>query len=200
MSNTVRFKHRSKSLRSLRLWKNEGTGSNDVQGFHYQTDIPSSDTEWIDQEETVFLANTEGGTTNLLVAASSLKAGEPYKLELKDLEVIQSVVNEQPYHLLRAGIQDTKRTFIFITPARPTLHDVRLASQVYLADGLRFKGTTEEKCLYSCYQMLMWIQGAGNFLPLSVPSINYAPDMYNRDSFWSMMGTYNKESSEKVVQ
>jgi hypothetical protein len=75
---------------------------------------------------------------------------------------------------------------------------VRLASQVCLSDGLRFKGTTEEKCLYSCYQMLMWITSAGNFKPLSVPSINYAPDMYNRDSFWSMMGTYNKESSEAV--
>ncbi|MDP4240597.1 MAG: hypothetical protein Q8904_14130 [Bacteroidota bacterium] len=195
---TIRFKHHSKSLVSLRLWKNEGTGSNDVQGFHYQTNIPSSNIEWIDQEETVFLANTEGETTNLLIAASNLKTGEPYQLEIKDLEVIQSVVYEQPYHPLRAGVLNTKRTFIFVTPARPTLHDVRLASQVYLADGLGFKGTTEEKCLYACYQMLMWIHGAGNFSPLSVPSINYAPDMYNRDSFWSMMGTYNRESSETI--
>ena len=195
---TVRFKHRSAFPVTLRLWKNEGTGSNDVQGFHYQTDIPSSTKEWTQLDETVFLANTEGGTTNLLIAASGLKTGKPYQLEIKDLEVIQSVANEEPYHQLLSGVQNTKRTFLFVTYARPTLHDVRLASQVCLADGLRFKGTIEEKCLYSCYQMLMWITSADNFKPLSVPSINYAPDMYNRDSFWSMMGTYNKENSEAI--
>jgi len=195
---TVRFKHRSTNPISLRLWENDGTTNNDVQGFHYQTNIPSSSTEWISQEETVFLANTEGGTTNLLIAASNLKLGEPYQLEIKDLDVVQSVGSERVYHQLRAGVMNTKRTFIFVTPAKPTLHDVRLASQVYLADGLRFKGTTEEKCLYSCYQMLMWINSVGNFSPLSVPSINYAPDMYNRDSFWSQMGVYNKESSEQI--
>ena len=195
---TVKFKHRSNYPISLRLWKNDGTTGNDVQGFHYQTNIPSSNTSWINQEETVFLANTEGEFTNLLIAASNLKMGEPYQLEIKDLEVIQSVASKRAYHRLLSGIQNTKRTFIFVAPAKPTLHDVRLASQVYLADGLRFKGTTEEKCLYACYQMLMWITSADNFKPLSVPSINYAPDMYNRDSFWSMMGTYDKESSEKI--
>jgi hypothetical protein len=195
---TFRFKHRSVFPVTLRLWKNKGVTNNDVQGFHYQTDIPSSTPAWTQLEETVFLANTEGGMTNLLIAASGLKKGNPYQLEIKDLEIIQSVAGEEPYHQLLSGVQNTKRTFLFVTPARPTLHDVRLASQVCLADGLRFKGTTEEKCLYSCYQMLMWITSAGNFKPLSVPSINYAPDMYNRDSFWSMMGTYNKESSEAV--
>jgi len=195
---TVRFKHRSASPVSLRLWKNEGTSANDVQGFNYQTNIPSSATEWTNQEETVFLANTEAGTTNLLIAASNLKAGESYQLEIKDLEVVQSVAAGRAYHQLRAGVLNTKRTFIFVAPAKPTLHDVRLASQVYLADGLRFRGTTEEKCLYSCYQMLMWITSADNFTALSVPSINYAPDMYNRDSFWSQMGIYDKESSESI--
>jgi hypothetical protein len=195
---TVRFKHRSNHPISLRLWKNEGTSANDVQGFHYQTNIPSLATEWTEQEETVFIANTEGGITNLLVASSNLKLGESYQMEIKDLEVIQSIGNKQAYHQLKAGIMNVKRTFIFVSPAKPTLHDVRLASQVYLADGLRLKGTTEEKCLYSCYQMLMWITSANNFTPLSVPSINYAPDMYNRDSFWSQMGVYDKESSEGI--
>ncbi|MDO9154865.1 MAG: hypothetical protein Q7U47_14355 [Paludibacter sp.] len=195
---TVRFKHRSNHPVSLKLWKNEGHSNNDVQGFHYQTNIPSSNTEWIELEETVFLANSEGGITNLLIASSNLRIGEPYQLEIKDLEVIQSVGEERAFHQLRAGEKKTLRTFIFATPSKPTLHDIRLASQVYLADGLRFKGTTEEKCLYSCYQMLMWISSATNFTPLNVPSINYAPDMYNRDAFWSQMGIYDKESSEKI--
>jgi len=195
---TVRFKHRSNHPLSLRLWKNDGTTALNVQGFHYQTNLVSSESKWTEQEETVFLANTEGGITNLLIASSNLKVGEPFQLEIKDLEVIQSVASEKAYHQLRAGVTNTKRTFIFVSPAKPTLHDIRLASQVYLADGLRFKGTTEEKCLYACYQMLMWITSGDNFTPLSVPSINYAPDMYNRDSFWSLMGTYDKEGSEKI--
>ncbi|MDD2613029.1 MAG: hypothetical protein PHR38_09600 [Bacteroidales bacterium] len=195
---TVRFKHRSGSPFSLRFFKNDGTANMDVQGFHYQTNIPSFENKWTSQEETVFLANTEGQPTNLLMAASNLKTGDPFKLEIKDLDVIQSVASERAYHQLRAGVMNTKRTFIFAVPAKPTLHDVRLASQVCLADGLHFQGTTEEKCLYACYQMLMWITSADNFTPLSVPSINYAPDMYNRDSFWSQMGVFNQESSEKI--
>lgn len=45
----------------------------------------------------------------------------------------------------------------------------------------------------------MWITSRNNFTPLNVPSINYAPDMYNRDSFWSLMGVYDKDASEKYL-
>jgi len=192
---TIRFKHRSNRPLTLRLFKNS---TMDVQGLHYQSNIPSFTDKWTKQEETVFLANTEGQPTQLLIAASEIPSGASFELEIKDLEVIQSVAREQPYHPLKAGLQSIKRTFIFVAPAKPTLHDVRLASQIALADGLHFKGSTEEKCLFACYQMLMWITSANNFTPLSVPSINYAPDMYNRDSFWSLMGVNDKESSEKV--
>ena len=195
---TVRFKHRSTNPISLRLFKNDGTSNQDVQGFHYQTNIPSSTNGWTSLEETVFLANTENGLTRLLIAASNLKKGQSYKLAIKDLEVIQSVGETRAYHPLKAGVPQLKRIFIFATPARPTLHDFRLASQVCLSDGLHFHGTVEEKCLYACYQMLMWITSSDNFTPLSVPSINYAPDMYNRDSFWSLAGVNDKESSEQV--
>lgn len=195
---TIRFKHRSKHPITLKLWKGNGTTSMDVAGFHYQTDILSSEKEWIEQEETVFIANTEMEYTHLLLAASSLKQGDDFELEVKDLEVIQSIANNRAYHRLEQGKKASKRIFLFATPAQPTLHDLRLASQVHLADGLGFQGTTEEKCLYACYQMLMWITSRNNFDPLSVPSINYAPDMYNRDSFWSLMGTYDKDASEKI--
>lgn len=195
---TIRFKHRSKHPITLKLWKGNGTTSMDVAGFHYQTDIPSSEKEWIEQEETVFIANTETEYTHLLLASSSLKQGDDFELEVKDLEVIQSIANHKSYHRLEQGQKATKRVFLFANPAQSTLHDLRLASQVHLADGLGFQGTTEEKCLYACYQMLMWITSRNNFDPLSVPSINYAPDMYNRDSFWSLMGTYDKDASEKI--
>lgn len=195
---TIRFKHRSVNPITMKLWKGEGTESMDVAGLHYQTDMPSSVTEWVQQEETVFIANTENELTYLLIAASSLKKGTDFKLEVKDLEVTRSDAHNYAYHRLEQGKKAVKKVFIFATPSQPTLHDLRLASQVYLADGLGFQGSTEEKCLYACYQMLMWITSRNNFAPLNVPSINYAPDMYNRDSFWSMMGVYDKEASEKI--
>jgi hypothetical protein len=195
---TIRFKHKSNKPITIRLWKGEGTENADIAGFHYQTDIPSSETEWTTQEETVFVANTENKLMHLLIAGSSLKKEDSFRLEIKDLEVIQTVGKEMAYHRLEQGKKEVKKIFIFATQAKPTLHDIRLSSQVYLADGLKFHGTIEEKCLYACYQMLMWITSRNNFNPLNVPSINYAPDMYNRDSFWSVMGVYDKDASEKI--
>lgn len=194
---TIRFKHRSASPLSMRLLKRNGK-EEAVVGLHYQTDIPSSTTEWVEQEETVFLANTEDGVTYLQLEASSLEKGKEFKLEVKDLEVIRSEAEKHAYHRLEQGRKASKRLFVFAAPAQPTLHDLRLASQVHLADGLGFEGTVEEKVLFSCYQMLMWITSRDNFTPLSVPSINYAPDMYNRDSFWSLMGVYDKTASEAI--
>lgn len=154
---TIRFKHRSANPITVKLWKGEGTGSIDVAGLHYQTDMPSSAADWVQQEETVFIANTEQELTYLLIAASSLQKGSDFNLEITDLEVIRSDAHNYAYHCLKQNKKEVKRVFIFATPAQPTLHDLRLTSQVYLADGLGFKGTTEEKCLYACYQMLMWI-------------------------------------------
>lgn len=195
---TIRFKHRSANPITVKLWKGEGTGCIDVAGLHYQTDMPSFAADWVQQEETVFIANTEQELTYLLIAASSLQKGSDFNLEITDLEVIRSDAHNYAYHCLKQNKKEVKRVFIFATPAQPTLHDLRLTSQVYLADGLGFKGTTEEKCLYACYQMLMWITSRNNFTPLNVPSINYAPDMYNRDSFWSLMGVYDKDASEEI--
>ena len=194
---TIRFKHKSANQISIRLWKNEGTSASDVAGFHYQTNIPS-DSYWVQLEETVFLSNTEDEFTNLLVASSGLKKGQSVSLQIKDLEIIQSVAQEHAYHRLYGGQKEVKKTFVFVDKSNPTLHDIRLASQVYLADGLDFSGSDEEKCLYSCYKMLMWITSRNNFAPLNVPSINYAPDMYNRDSFWSLMGVNDKDASEQI--
>lgn len=195
---TIRFKHKSVYPYSLRFWKGEGTDNIDVVGLHYQTDIKSSSDEWIEDEETVFISNMEDETAYLLIASSSIPQMSDFKLEIKDFKIIRSDASEYAYHRLEQGKKEVKRLFVFATEADNTLHDLRLASQVYLADALGFKGSVEEKCIYSCYQMLVWITSRYNFAPLNVPSINYAPDMYNRDSFWSVMGVYDKETSESI--
>ena len=46
--------------------------------------------------------------------------------------------------------------------------------------------------------MLTWITSDVDFTPLNVPSINYAPDMYNRDSFWSVCGIDDEYLSKEI--
>jgi hypothetical protein len=50
-----------------------------------------------------------------------------------------------------------------------------------------------EKMVYANFNMLTWITDVNDFTPFNVPNMNYAPDMYNRDSFFSCVSTYNKE-------
>lgn len=195
---TVRFRHRSSNPVSMKIWKGDGVDNIDVAAFHYQTDMKSSSENWVEQEETAFIANMEDDMAYLLIAASSIQSGKDYRLEIKDIEVVRSEASEYAYHRLEQGKKEIKKVFVFSTEAENTLHDLRLASQVYLADGLGFRGSVEEKSIYACYQMLVWITGRYNFAPLNVPSINYAPDMYNRDSFWSLMGVYDRETSESI--
>jgi len=48
--------------------------------------------------------------------------------------------------------------------------------------------------LYANLNMLTWIHLRWMiFKPFNVPNMNYSPDMYNRDSFFSIVSTYNEE-------
>jgi hypothetical protein len=96
--------------------------------------------------------------------------------------------------------QDTT-VFIFVDDEVPhTVRGYRLASQLHLAEGLRFKGGETEKILYADVMMLSWnVDGAKN-RPILAPSIWYsaAGEMYLRDSFYALNGTHNRELNEKV--
>ena len=46
--------------------------------------------------------------------------------------------------------------------------------------------------------MLTWITSIYDFTPLNVPNMNYSPDMYNRDSFFSIISSYNRELNLQV--
>jgi hypothetical protein len=95
------------------------------------------------------------------------------------------------------GQKQTKTLVIFVQKASD-IRALRLASQTRLAEGLGFKGSQVEKVLYADFMMLTWISSATDFSPHNVPSINYAPDMYNRDSFWSIVSVNDKELNETV--
>ena len=63
---------------------------------------------------------------------------------------------------------------------------------------LDFEGSLIEKMLYANFNMLTWITSINDFTPFNVPNMNYAPDMYNRDSFFSIVSSYNEELNLKI--
>ena len=81
-----------------------------------------------------------------------------------------------------------------------SLRGYRLASQLYLAVGLGFKGGETEKVVYADLMMLSWIAGPETFRPIVAPSIWYsaAGEMYLRDSFFPANGVHNRELNEQV--
>ena len=71
---------------------------------------------------------------------------------------------------------ETKTSFIFADHEVPdTIRGYRLASQIYLADGLGFQGSDPEKVLYADVMMLSWTAEPHAARPLLVPSIFYGP-------------------------
>lgn len=109
---TIRFKYRSDTPITIRLFKGQGTENKDVIGLHYQSDIPSFQSEWIQQEETAFIANTEDEPIYLLIAAISLDNRDS-KLLIKDLEVIRSDAHNYAYHRLEQGEKICKKSIYF---------------------------------------------------------------------------------------
>lgn len=175
---TLSFRYRNPGQLSLRVLKNQP--DSEVRAFHYQELPPQN--EWSQFSDTFFLSDTEQLPTLLKIYAED---GQLF--QISDLTLTCHKGVETPYHHLRMGEAEQKTTFIFAQPCE-TIRDLRLASQLRLAEGLGFTGGETEKVLYADMQMLTWITSHVDFTPLNVPSINYAPDMYNRDAFWSVCG------------
>ncbi|VYU11369.1 hypothetical protein [Clostridium paraputrificum] len=187
----VYFEHKSESNIGIQILKEIAEGQTEINGFDYQEDIPSSMEEWTIFNDQVILFNTEDKRSFIQIK------GSIKNFSIKNFRIIKVNGVEKPYHRLMQGQISEKRLFI-LAKRMDCLRDIRYYSQILLSDGLGFKGNDYEKILYADMQMLTWITSANDFSPLNVPSINYAPDMYNRDSFWSIIGINDKELSEKI--
>lgn len=187
---SLSFDYRAAAPLSVRILKENPAG--ELRAFHYQSDLPFDKNEWLRFEDTFFLSDTEGLPT--LVRLSQGEDGVP---EIKNLQLSRHEGVDMPYHPLKIGQTHEKNTFIFAEPG-DDIRSLRLASQTRLAEGLGFSGTDAQKVLYADMQMLCWITGERDLTPLNVPSINYAPDMYNRDSFWSVAGVNDSNLSKAV--
>ncbi|MBN2347802.1 MAG: hypothetical protein JXJ22_03130 [Bacteroidales bacterium] len=186
---TIKFKYKSAQPINLRLLKTFNN-RDEVIGFHYKTGIPASSDEWLFFEESALLQGLEGNAAQLLIESTS-------EIQIKNFEIQKIIPQKYPYHRMPIGEKQTKTIFVFVQKAND-IRDIRLASQTRLSEGLGFEGSDEEKVLYADFMMLTWITSAQDFSPHNVPSINYAPDMYNRDSFWSVVSVYDKALNESI--
>ena len=112
------------------------------------------------------------------------QSGKECKLQIKDLQFIEHQPQQEPYNILPLGEKVKKTTYIFVEPWK-SHQQFMISSQSRLAEGKGFKGSLIEKMLYANFNMLTWITDVNDFTPFNVPNMNYAPDMYNRDSFFS---------------
>ncbi|SDJ34150.1 hypothetical protein SAMN04487898_102308 [Pedobacter sp. ok626] len=118
-------------------------------------------------------------------------ANQASQLQIKDLQIVAHQPASEPYNVLPIGEAAEKTSYLFVEPWKDH-HQFMISSQTRLAEGMDFKGSQIEKMLYANMNMLTWINGVNDFKPFNVPNMNYSPDMYNRDSFFSIVATYNK--------
>jgi hypothetical protein len=158
-------------------------------GVKYIDNFPAVENEWVLFKGSILVPYIENDSVSMFIGTQS---GKECKLEIKDLQFIEHQPHQQPYNILPLGEKVTKTTYIFVEPWK-THQQFMVASQLRLAEAKGFKGSLIEKMLYANFNMLTWITDVNDFTPFNVPNMNYAPDMYNRDSYFSTVASYNKE-------
>lgn len=163
-------------------------------GIKYIDQFPIKENEWTLFKGSVLVPYIENDSVSMFIGSQS---GKESVLQIKDLQIVEHQPQKEPYNKMKMGEKVTKTTYIFVEPF--TNHrDFVISSQVRLAEGKGFEGSRIEKMMYANFNMLTWITSINDFTPLNVPNMNYAPDMYNRDSFFSVVSSYNEELNLKI--
>lgn len=158
-------------------------------GVKYIDKFPIKEKEWTLFKGSVLVPYIENDSISMFIGAQSAK---DCNLQIKDLQIVEHQPQKEPYNRITIGQTVTKTTYVFVEPWK-NHHDFVVSSQLRLAEGKGFKGSAIEKMLYSNFNMLTWITDVNDFSPFNVPNMNYSPDMYNRDSFFSIVSSYNKD-------
>ena len=174
----------------------------------YNDGLPASPDTWNDFKTTVFVPGLRGHRCALFISVAPSEQGKTLdapesssKIEVHGLRIGRVATRSQPYHRMEMGQASEKTVFIFADDkVQDTIRGQRLASQIYLADGLGFKGGDTEKVIYADLMMLCWIASPESFRPILAPSIWYsaAGEMYMRDSLFALNGVHNRELNEGV--
>ncbi|GAA4940769.1 hypothetical protein GCM10023314_12000 [Algibacter agarivorans] len=193
---TISFLSKGNSPMALKLFRiKNGQKTNELEhGIKYIDQFPVKENEWTLFKGSVLVPYIENDSVSMFLGSQSGKAS---KIQIKDLKIVEHHPQKQPYNRMDMGKKVTKTTYIFIEPWT-NHHDFVISSQSRLAEGKGFKGSLIEKMLYANFNMLTWITSIHDFTPLNVPNMNYAPDMYNRDSFFSIVSSYNEGLNLKI--
>ncbi len=158
-------------------------------GVKYIDNFPAVENEWTLFKGSILVPYIENDSVSMFLGTQS---GKECKLQIKDLQFTEHQAQQEPYNLLPLGEKVQKVTYIFVEPWK-SHQQFMISAQTRLAEGKGFEGSQIEKMLYANFNMLTWITDVDNFAPFNVPNMNYAPDMYNRDSFFATVASYNKK-------
>jgi hypothetical protein len=158
-------------------------------GIKYIDHFPVYKNEWTLFKGSILVPYIDQDSVSMFIGTFS---GKECRLEIKDLKIVEHQPQKQPYNIIPMGDTVTKTTYIFLEPWN-NHHDFMVSSQVRLAEAKGFVGTMIEKMMYANLNMLTWITSIDDLTPFNVPNMNYSPDMYNRDSFFSIISSYSKD-------
>ena len=158
-------------------------------GIKYIDQFPIDDDQYTLFKGSILVPYIEHDSVSLFIGTQS---GKDATIHIKDLQLIEHAPLKHAYNKMVMGETSTKTSYVFVEPWTDH-HDFVISSQSRLAEGKGFKGELIEKMLYANANMLTWITSIDNFSPSNVPNMNYAPDMYNRDSFFSIVASYNED-------
>lgn len=159
------------------------------EGIKYIDNFPANENEWTLFKGSIFVPYIENDSVSMFIGTQSRKESW---LQIKNLQFTEHMPHRVAYNLLPMGQSIQKINYTFVEPYT-THKEFMISSQTRLAEGKGFKGSQIEKMLYANVNMLTWITSVYDMTPFSVPNMNYSPDMYNRDSFFSIVATYNKD-------
>lgn len=188
---TISFYCKGNSPVALKLFRiKDGKKTLELEdGVKYIDNFPANDSEWTLFKGSIFVPYIENDSVSIFLGTQSARESN---LQIKDLQIVENQPQHEPYNILPLGEKREKTSYIFIEPWK-SHQQFMISSQSRLAEGKDFKGSLIEKMLYANCNMLNWITDTRDFTPFNVPNMNYAPDMYNRDCFFSTVSTYNKK-------
>ncbi len=158
-------------------------------GVKYIDNFPATEKEWTQFKGSILVPYIGHDSVSMFLGTQS---GLESWIRIKDLQFAEHQPQVEPYNLLPMGQPAEKTIYIFVEPYI-SHKDFMISSQERLAEGKGFRGSQIEKMLYANFNMLTWITSIHDMTPFNVPNMNYSPDMYNRDSFFSTVSTYNKD-------
>jgi len=193
---TISFFCKGSAPMSLKLFRvKNGEKTLELEhGIKYIDNFPVNENEWTLFKGSILVPYIENDSVSMFIGSPS---GNQNWLHIKDLKIEEHLPKKEPYNKIKMGEKVTKTTYIFVEPWT-NHHNYVVSSQTRLAEGKGFRGTKIEKMLYANLNMLTWITSVDDFTPFNVPNMNYSPDMYNRDSFFSIISTYNRELNLKI--